>query len=354
MSDSPILVTGGAGFIGSNIADRLAGEGHDVLIYDALSRPGVERNLAWLKDRHGSRITAIQADVRNADELGRAVAEAQAVFHMAAQVAVTTSMDDPKSDLEINILGTFNLLEALRRKPGTPVVFASTNKVYGDLADLDFARDGDTYVPVDGGVRAHGIGEDRPLDFHTPYGVSKGAADQYVLDYARSFGVPAAVLRMSCIYGQRQMGTEDQGWVAHFLIRALEGQPITLYGDGYQVRDILDVSNAVEAYLNAWQRIDAVKGRAFNLGGGPANAVSLRVLLAHIGSLIGREVDVSYADWRAGDQRYFVADTRAAEAALDLSPKMPWRDGVAALARWLAAERGFNQPIGADLHVAAE
>lgn len=353
-SDAPILVTGGAGFIGSNIADRLAAEGHDVLIYDALSRPGVERNLAWLKERHGSRITAIRADVRNADELGRAVAEAQAVFHMAAQVAVTTSMEDPQADLEINILGTFNLLEALRRKPGTPVVFASTNKVYGDLADLDFARDGDTYVPVDAGVRAYGIGEDRPLDFHTPYGVSKGAADQYVLDYARSFGVPAAVLRMSCIYGQRQMGTEDQGWVAHFLIRALEGRPITLYGDGYQVRDILDVSNAVEAYLHAWQRIGQVKGRAFNLGGGPANAVSLRVLLAQIGQLIGRDVDVSFSDWRAGDQRYFVADTRAADVALGLSAKVPWRDGVADLARWLAAERGFNQPIGMGMSVAAE
>jgi CDP-paratose 2-epimerase len=352
---APILVTGGAGFIGSNIADRLAGEGHDVLIYDALTRPGVERNLAWLRQRHGTKIAAIQADIRNAADLTRAVNEAQAVFHMAAQVAVTTSMDDPRDDLEINILGTFNLLEALRKKPGTPVVFASTNKVYGDLADLDFARDGDTYVPVDDIVRAHGIGEDRPLDFHTPYGVSKGAADQYVLDYARSYGVPAAVLRMSCIYGQRQMGTEDQGWVAHFLIRALEGQPITLYGDGYQVRDILDVSNAVEAYLNAWARIDQVKGRAFNLGGGPANAVSLRALLAHIGDLIGRPVDVSFADWRAGDQRYFVADTRAAEAALGLSAKVPWREGVASLARWLAAERGFNHPIGAaQMHVAAE
>ncbi len=353
-TDAPILVTGGAGFIGSNIADRLASEGHNVLIYDALTRPGVERNLSWLQQRHGPKITPIQADVRNAADLTRAVNEAQAVFHMAAQVAVTTSMEDPRDDLEINILGTFNLLEALRKKPGTPVVFASTNKVYGDLADLDFARDGDTYVPVDAAVRAHGIGEDRPLDFHTPYGVSKGAADQYVLDYARSYGVPAAVLRMSCIYGQRQMGTEDQGWVAHFLIRALEGKPITLYGDGYQVRDILDVSNAVEAYLRAWQRIDQVKGRAFNLGGGPANAVSLRVLLGHIGDLIGREVDVSFSDWRAGDQRYFVADTRAAEAALGLSPKVAWRDGVAHLARWLATERGLNHPIGERLTVAAE
>ena len=354
MADAPILVTGGAGFIGSNIADRLAGEGHDVIVYDALTRPGVERNLAWLQSRHGHRITLVQADIRDRDALGRAISDVQAVFHMAAQVAVTTSMDDPRDDLEINILGTFNLLEALRAKgDATPLVFASTNKVYGDLADLDFAREGDTYVPTDADVRAHGIGEARPLDFHTPYGVSKGAADQYVLDYARSFGIPAAVLRMSCIYGQRQMGTEDQGWVAHFLIRALEGRPITLYGDGYQVRDILDVSNAVEAYIQAWRRIDTVKGRAFNLGGGPANAVSLRTLLGYIGELIGREVDLSFADWRAGDQRYFVADTRAAEAALGLSPKVDWRTGVADLARWLAAERGFNIAIPAPAMVAA-
>jgi len=351
----PVLITGGAGFIGANLADRLAQQGETVVIYDALRRPGVERNLAWLQVRHGDRIRPVIADIRDAEPLRAAVHGARAVFHFAAQVAVTTSLADPAEDFAVNIAATFTLLEAARTAPvPPPVIFASTNKVYGDLADLAFERGDGGYRPVDAAVDARGIGETRPLDFHTPYGCSKGAADQYVLDYARSYGLQTAVLRMSCIYGQRQMGTEDQGWVAHFLIRALEGQPITLYGDGYQVRDILDVSNAVEAYLNAWQRIDAVKGRAFNLGGGPANAVSLRVLLAHIGSLIGREVDVSYADWRAGDQRYFVADTRAAEAALDLSPKMPWRDGVAALARWLAAERGFNQPIGADLHVAAE
>jgi len=341
----PILVTGGAGFIGCNIADRLAGQGDDVLVYDALARPGVETNLAWLKERHPDRITSIVADIRDEDEVRRAARDAKAVFHMAAQVAVTTSLVDPREDFEINIRGTLNLLDALRtRADGTPLIFASTNKVYGDLADVDFALEGDTYVPGDAAIRAHGIGEARPLEFHTPYGCSKGAADQYVLDYARSFAVPTAVLRMSCIYGQRQMGTEDQGWVAHFLIRALTGQPITLYGDGYQVRDILDVSDAVDTYLAAWQRIDAISGQAFNLGGGPANAVSLRRLLAHIGDLIGREVEVSFSDWRAGDQRYFVADTRAAEAALSLGPKVPWRSGVAALARWLAEVRGIALP----------
>ena len=342
----PVLITGGAGFIGANLADRLAQQGETVVIYDALRRPGVERNLAWLQVRHGDRIRPVIADIRDAEPLRAAVHGARAVFHFAAQVAVTTSLADPAEDFAVNIAATFTLLEAARTAPvPPPVIFASTNKVYGDLADLAFERGDGGYRPVDAAVDARGIGETRPLDFHTPYGCSKGAADQYVLDYARSYGLQTAVLRMSCIYGQRQMGTEDQGWVAHFLIRALEREPITLYGDGHQVRDILDVSNAVEAYVAAWRRIDTIKGRAFNLGGGPANAVSLRTLLGYIGELTGRKVDVSFADWRAGDQRYFVADTRAAEQALSLSPKVDWRTGVANLARWLAAERGFNVAI---------
>ena len=335
-----VLVTGGAGFIGSNLADRLAADGHRVRVYDALSRPGVERNLRWLTERHGDAIEPVIADVRDHARLAVAADGVATVFHLAAQVAVTTSLDDPRADFDINIGATFALLDSLRRQGGrTPIVFASTNKVYGDLADLDFALEESAYRPTDPAIRAHGVGEDRPLDFHTPYGCSKGAADQYVLDFARSYDLPAAVLRMSCIYGRRQMGTEDQGWVAHFLIRALEGRPITLYGDGHQVRDVLDVGDAVDAYVAAWRRIDAVKGRAFNLGGGPDNAVSLRQLLAHMGELLGREVAVEFADWRVGDQRYFVADTRAADAALGLGRKRGWRDGVAALSEWLRSER---------------
>jgi CDP-paratose 2-epimerase len=336
----PVLITGGAGFIGCNIANALAEQGHEILVYDSLSRPGVERNLAWIEERHQGQITSIVADIRDEDELARAVREAKAVFHMAAQVAVTTSMVDPREDFEVNLKGTVNLLDALRLKgQGTPVIFASTNKVYGDLADIDFRFEGQRYVPQNRDVAEYGISESRPLDFHTPYGCSKGAADQYVLDYSRSFGIPAAVIRMSCIYGVRQMGTEDQGWVAHFLIQALQGRPITLYGDGCQVRDILDVSNAVEAYLSAWRNIDRISGRAFNLGGGPDNAVSLRELIGHIAGLIGREVDVGFEDWRAGDQRYFVADARAAQQALGLSPAVPWREGVARLAEWLRESR---------------
>ena len=339
----PVLITGGAGFIGSNLADELAREGHDVLVYDALARPGVETNLAWLKERHPRRITALIGDIRDHAQIAEAARDAIAVFHFAAQVAVTTSLAEPKDDFEINVLGTFNILEALRRRnEPVPLLFASTNKVYGDLLDVALEATNDAYVPRDAAVRAHGIGEERPLDFHTPYGCSKGAADQYVLDYARSFGVPTAVMRMSCVYGPRQMGTEDQGWVAHFLIRALQGEPISIYGDGRQVRDVLHVSDAVAAYLSAWRRIDRVRGRAFNLGGGPANAVSLRQLLTYVETLIGRPLDLTFAEWRAGDQRYYVSDIRRAARELELPKPMPWQRGVADLARWLAAERGLE------------
>jgi len=338
---SPILITGGAGFIGSNLADRLAGEGHDVLVFDALARAGVDRNLAWLKSRHPKRISSVIADIRDEQAVVEAAKDARAVFHLAAQVAVTTSLVDPVEDFQVNIGGTLSLLESLRRRgQRTPLVFASTNKVYGDLADIPLELRDDAYLPADPRVRTTGVGEARPLDFHTPYGCSKGAADQYVLDYARSFDMPTAVLRMSCIYGPRQMGTEDQGWVAHFLIRALAGEPISIYGDGRQVRDVLHVDDAVQAYVSAWNRIERVKGRAYNLGGGPANAISLRQLIQHIEDITDRTVDLSYGDWRAGDQRYYVSDTRAVRGELGLAEPIDWRTGVAGLMRWLQSERG--------------
>ena len=349
-----VLITGGAGFIGSNLADRILGEGHAVVIYDSLARPGVERNLAWLKSRHGDAVEPVRADLRDAHALTQAAEGVDAAFHLAAQVAVTTSMVEPVEDFDINVRGTLSLLEALRRRPEpVPLIFASTNKVYGDLGDLGLALTNDAYVPVDPIVRRHGVGESRPLDFHTPYGCSKGAADQYVLDYARSFGVPTAVLRMSCIYGPRQMGTEDQGWVAHFAIRALQSEPISLFGDGCQVRDILYVEDAVDAYLAAWRRIEAVKGRAFNLGGGPANAVSLRQLLVHLEALTGRPIATQMFDWRAGDQKYYVSDTRAVSDALGLKPWTRWQEGVDRLVRWLAAERGLPLPERAQASTGA-
>ena len=339
------LITGGAGFIGSNLADRLARAGHAVVVFDTLARPGTERNLAWLRAGFPDRVTHIHADVRDAEALRAAVRDVDVVFHLAAQVAVTTSMVEPLDDFAINVQGTVGLLEALRRRGDrVSLIFASTNKVYGDLADVDLTLTNDAYVPTDVALRHTGVGEGRPLDFHTPYGCSKGAADQYVLDYARSFEVPTAVLRMSCVYGPRQMGTEDQGWVAHFAIRALEGRPIAIFGDGCQVRDILDVSDAVDAYLSAWRNIDRVSGQAFNLGGGPANAISLRQLLRHLEGAVGHAIPVETFDWRAGDQKYYVSDTRRVRDALGLRAQRPWREGVDALVAWLAAERGFPLP----------
>ena len=341
---APVLVTGGAGFIGCNIADRLLREGRRVRVYDSIARAGVQANLDWLKGRHGDRLEVLTADVRDHARLAAAAQDVSAVFHMAAQVAVTTSLVDPVEDFDVNVRATLALLEAVRAGGRrTPVIFASTNKVYGDLADMAFERRGDRYAPMDAELRDHGVSEARPLDFHTPYGCSKGAADQYVLDWARSYDMPTCVMRMSCVYGPRQMGTEDQGWVAHFLIKALEGETVTLYGDGRQVRDILQVGDVVDAYVSALDRIEAVRGRAFNLGGGPANAVSLRELIAFIGQVIGRPVRVAYSDWRQGDQRFFVADMREAERALGLKPRTPWRVGVAGLADWLAEHRGLER-----------
>ena len=336
------VITGGAGFIGCNLADRLAGGGATVVVFDALTRAGVEANLAWLRRRHGRGVAHVKADVRDAAAMRQAIRGADAVFHLAAQVAVTSSLDDPRLDFEVNVGGALNVLEAARPSR-TPVIFASTNKVYGDLADVTLEASEGAYQPRDPALRARGVSEARPLDFHTPYGCSKGAADQYVLDYARSFQTPTCVLRMSCIYGPRQMGTEDQGWVAHFAIRALEGEPIVVYGDGRQVRDLLFVDDAVSAYVAAAERIDDIAGCAFNLGGGPRNAVSLLQLVAHIERLLGHQVELSFDAWRRGDQRYYVSDASAARAALGLAEPKAWRAGVSALIDWLKRERASRR-----------
>jgi CDP-paratose 2-epimerase len=337
MSGRPILVTGGCGFIGSNISDALAARGEDVLILDSLTRSGVQDNAHWLKNRHGDRVEIKVADVRDVDAVAAAVARAGAVIHLAAQVAVTSSLDRPIEDFDINARGTLNVLEAVRlSNPAAPVLFASTNKVYGRLlGDGDIIRVGERYAPSAPELAA-GVSESRPLDLYSPYGCSKGVADQYVRDYARVFGLKTAVLRMSCIYGQRQYGTEDQGWIAHFLIQAIRNLPITIYGDGYQVRDALHVSDAVAAWLGVLDRIDAVAGSIFNLGGGPANAVSLRELLAMIAELHGRAVATSYDAWRPGDQPWYVSDVRALSNAIGWEPKLGVRDGLVTLDDWLA------------------
>jgi CDP-paratose 2-epimerase len=338
---SHVLVTGGCGFVGCNIADALVRRGDRVLILDNFARPGSEENAAWLRRRHGDRVVIEKADVRDAEAVGYLVAQSSAVVHLAGQVAVTTSLDAPVEDFEINARGALNVLEAVRRV-GTdiPVLFASTNKVYGKLlTDADIVCSGQRYEPAEASL-ALGVGEDAPLDFYSPYGCSKGTADQYVRDYARVYGLRTAVLRMSCIYGPRQFGTEDQGWIAHFLIRAIRGEPITIYGDGYQVRDALFIDDAVAAWLAVLDNIEAVSGRVFNLGGGPRNTVSLRELIALIGALRGEPAQVDFDHWRPGDQPWYVTDIRAIGEAVGWSPKVSFPEGLARLDHWLTQRFG--------------
>ncbi|WP_394844556.1 GDP-mannose 4,6-dehydratase [Pendulispora brunnea] len=334
-----VLVTGGAGFIGSNLASRLLRLNAHVIVLDNLSRRYVGKNLEWLRDEHRGRLDVVIGDVRDPAVVRREVARATHVFHFAAQVAVTSSLTDPQFDFDVNAGGTLNVLEAVRAQPTPPRVFyTSTNKVYGGLGDVELTESATRYEPSDAGLRARGIDEARPLDFHSPYGCSKGTADQYVLDYARSFGIPAVVFRMSCIYGPRQFGTEDQGWVAHFLIRALRGEPITVYGDGKQVRDVLFVDDLVNAFLAADAHMDRVRGRAFNMGGGPDNTTSLLELFSYMRDRLGMDIAFDHDDWRVGDQRYYVSNPERFGKLTGWSPRVGVREGVERLFRWLALD----------------
>jgi CDP-paratose 2-epimerase len=351
---SRILITGGAGFIASNVAHRLLASGHRVTLFDNLSRDGVEQNVSWLQALYGDRVSLQLGDVRDADALGRAVSRAAHVFHFAAQVAVTTSLSDPFLDFDVNARGTLNLLEAARACAEPPsIVFTSTNKVYGDLEDVEVWSTGRRYEPAQESVRQSGISETRPLEFHSPYGCSKGVAEQYVLDYARTFGLRTAVFRMSCIYGPRQFGTEDQGWVAHFLLAALDGLPLTLYGDGLQVRDILFVDDLVDAMLLAQANIDRLSGEAFNIGGGPARTISLVELLDLIAELTGERPAVRMEGWRRADQRYYVSDTRKFQQATGWRPHVDVRGGVSRLYHWLVEQRVSAATAMPESHVAS-
>jgi CDP-paratose 2-epimerase len=337
------LITGGAGFIGTNLAERFLTEGHKVTIYDNLCRPGVDENVSWLRARHGDKLRVEAADIRDASRLKSAVLSANRIFHFAAQVAVTTSLVEPRFDYEVNAGGTLNLLEAIRATDNPPpLLFTSTNKVYGALSDLTLQKNCTRYQPLDTAMRT-GVSEERPLDFHSPYGCSKGAADQYVLDYARTFGIQAVVFRMSCIYGPHQMGTEDQGWVAHFLIQAIKGLPITICGDGMQVRDVLFVEDLVDAMVLAQANSRTLSAQAFNIGGGLGNTISLSELLDLIGSLHGRAPEIQRDDWRVGDQRYYVSDTRKFRAATGWAPRVSVHEGVQRLYEWL--QGGANRKV---------
>lgn len=326
-----MLVTGGGGFIGSNAARRFLAEGWRVRVLDNFSRPGARANAAWLRSLDGS-LELVEADVRDAADLASAARGCDVILHLAAQTAVTTSVADPRSDFEVNALGTFNVLEAARAQRRAPLVlYASTNKVYGGMEDVAIEERDGRYAYRD---LAKGVGEDRPLDFHSPYGCSKGAADQYVRDYARIYGVPSVVFRQSCIYGPRQFGTEDQGWLAHFVLTAMRGGALTIYGDGKQIRDVLDVDDLIDAFGAAMARRDAVAGRVYNIGGGPERTLSLLELVAEIERRLGRRVGASFGPWRPGDQRVYVSDISRAGRELGWAPKTSLESGLDRLFAW--------------------
>ena len=316
-----VLITGGAGFLGVNAALALISSGWHATVLDNLSRPGTERNLKWLITQHPARTTFIKEDVRNASALADHVKNQDAILHLAGQVAVTTSLVDPGTDFDVNARGTLNLLEAARRhNPRAPFVFASTNKVYGKLDRNNVA-----------------CKESQPIDFHSPYGCSKGAADQYVRDYARCFGMNTVVLRQSCIYGAHQYGSEDQGWVAHFVHSILNDRPLTIYGDGTQVRDLLDARDLCVLYATVIDRIADTRGEIYNVGGGPENQRNLLEVIEQIGELTNHKPQFTFADWREGDQTYYVSDISKAKSVLDWEPRVAFDQGLRDLIGWAAS-----------------
>ncbi len=329
------VVTGGAGFIGSNAASRYLKRGDYVVIIDNLSREGTSNNLEWLRPQ-GS-IDFLQIDVRDGKEIAKAFRDhrdADRVLHLAAQVAVTTSVTSPRDDFEVNALGTFNVLEAMRICNMTaPLIYASTNKVYGEMDHIGITEVNGRYAYRS---LSEGVSESQGLDFHSPYGCSKGCADQYVIDYHRIYGLNSIVFRQSCIYGYRQFGIEDQGWVAWFMIASQIGRPITVFGDGKQVRDILFIDDLLDAYDAAFQAGAAAAGRAFNIGGGVSNVVSLLDLLNFIAKRTGSELPRKFAEWRSGDQKVFVSDISRAQKELGWAPKIDTKRGLDLLYDWVS------------------
>ena len=332
-----ILVTGGAGFIGANSADTFLQKGHEVVIFDNMSRIGGPANAAWLQERYSPpQLTVVPGDIRDYPALREAIVGADVVLHLASQVAVTLSVQNPREDFEINALGTFNVLEAVRHHaPEAAVLYASTNKVYGGMEAVGIVEKNGRYTYAG---YPHGIPETYPLDFHSPYGCSKGSGDQYMLDYARIYGLRTIVFRQSCIYGPRQFGVEDQGWVAHFVIAAVLNRSISIYGDGKQVRDLLHVSDLIRAYEAGIEQIDSLKGCAFNVGGGFENTISIWTEFGPLlETLSHRPIPVTWGDWRPGDQRVFFADIRKAAAQLGWKPRITPQEGIRSLYDWVAS-----------------
>ena len=333
------FITGGAGFVGSNLAAFLLGKGNQVTVFDSLARNGAAENLEWLRSQGLERF--VHGDIRNAldvEQLCRDV-KPEVIFHLAGQVAMTTSIESPRRDFEINVLGSLNVLETVRQYlSGTVIVYASSNKVYGNLDYLDLVETSTRYQPRD--PMHKGVNEEARLEFRTPYGCSKGSADQYMLDYSRSFGVRTVVFRHSTIYGGRQFATYDQGWVGWFCRQALETkadgdrEPFTISGDGKQVRDLLHVSDAVKAYVAAFEHAAEARGEAFNIGGGVENSMSLLELLQHLETRLGIKLEYKKLPWRQSDQKFFVADNSKAERLLQWSPAMPKLQGIEDTLAW--------------------
>jgi len=328
------LITGGAGFIGSNYARRLIHGGAQVTIFDNLSRRGSESNLAWLENETGKKsFQFIKGDVRDFEEIRLAAEGKEIIIHLAAQVAVTTSVENPRYDFEVNAGGTFNVLESARLNKKQPIViYASTNKVYGELEDLEIVEEPTRFQFK---YLKDGIDESRTLDFHSPYGCSKGAGDQYMRDYSRIYGIPTIVFRQSCIYGTRQFGIEDQGWVAWFVIAVLKKYPIKIYGNGKQIRDLLFVDDLLNAYDLAINKIGISKGQVYNVGGGQENSISIWIEFSKIlAEVSGLEIPVEYNDWRPGDQKVYISNIKKCHTELGWTPGIDVREGLARLYIW--------------------
>ena len=327
MPPRKVLITGGAGFIGSNLAERLMSRSDtSVRIFDDLSRRGVKHNLEWLRSLQGSeRMEFVKGDVCDANSVFNAAKDVDEIYHLAAQVAVTTSIDEPRHDFRTNVVGTFNVLEAARRSGRRPfMLFTSTNKVYGALDDVPVEVEGTRYVAKNRCF--NGVRESQALDFHSPYGCSKGAADQYVRDYARIYDLPTVVFRMSCVAGPRQFGTEDQGWVAHFLYSVLEEKPINIYGDGFQVRDVLHVYDLLDAIEVAYEAMPRTAGEIYNLGGGAERSISVTEMLQAIARETGMAPAAHYSSVRPGDQPLYISNTAKLTAHTGWAAKRSCKD----------------------------
>tara|TARA_Y100000034_G_C6876953_1_gene401232 strand:+ start:87 stop:1130 length:1044 start_codon:yes stop_codon:yes gene_type:complete len=334
-----IIITGGAGFIGINASKKFMDEGYDVIIFDNLSRDGTDKNLRWLMDnpeKSDGKLSFFEGDVTDFNQVKKCFSEngkIDVVLNLAAQVAVTTSVINPRKDFEVNALGTFNICEAVRKfQPDTILLNSSTNKVYGEMEEIKVIEELDKYAYSN---LKYGISEKMNLDFHSPYGCSKGAADQYIRDYSRIYNIKTVNFRQSCIYGPHQFGVEDQGWVAWFTICASLKKPITIFGDGKQIRDVLFVDDLIDCYLKSIDNIEKINGKHYNIGGGPQNTLSLLQLLCLLDNFFERKINISFDDWRPGDQKVFICDIRKAEKDFGWKPTTDPKCGVEKLSKWI-------------------